>query len=114
MGNTEQEAMWIERALETLPSVPVPAALEMRVLGDFDRVAARRSAGLAGLLDRLRDAVWPGAPVWRPAAILAAALVIGVTAGVVVPLEDEMSEGSEQTASIRLDTPPAFELGENS
>ena len=71
MGNTEQDAMWIEHTLETLPSVPVPAALEMRILGDFDRVAARRSVGLAGLLDRLRDAVWPGAPVWRPAAVLA-------------------------------------------
>ncbi len=114
MGNTEQDAMWVERTLEILPSVPVPAALERRILGDFDRVAARRGAGLAGVFDALRDAVWPGAPVWRPAAILAAALVVGVTVGVVVPLEDEMAEGSEQTASITLDTPPAFELGENS
>jgi hypothetical protein len=114
MGNTEQDAMWVERTLETLPSVPVPAALETRILGDFDRVAARRGAGLAGLLVRLRDTVWPGAPLWRPAAVLAAALVIGMTAGIVVPLEDEMSEGSEQTASVALDAPPAFELGENS
>jgi hypothetical protein len=111
MGNTDQDAMWLESALKTLPTVPVPAGLEQRILADFDAHAARRRTGL---LARLRDAVWPGAPVWRPAFVFGAALVIGLTAGILIPLEDSVAEGSEQTAAISLDAPPAFEIGESS
>jgi hypothetical protein len=111
MGNTDQDTMWLESALETLPTVPVLAGLERRILADFDSVAARRKASL---LVRLRDAVWPGAPVWRPAFVFGAALVLGLTAGILVPLEDASAEGSEQTAAVSLDAPPAFEIGESS
>src|SRR6202008_3426369 len=103
MGNTDQDAMWVESALETLPTVPVPAELERRILADFDQSAARRRASLLG---RLRGAVWPGAPAWRPAFVFGAALVIGLMAGVLIPLEDGMAEGAEQTAAVSLDAPP--------
>ena len=111
MGNTDQDKMWLENALGTLPTVPVPAGLERRILADFDVQAARRRASLLG---RLRDAVWPGVPAWRPAFVFGAALVIGLMAGVLIPLEDGMAEGTEQTAAVSLDAPPAFEIGENS
>jgi hypothetical protein len=102
----------MDRLFDVLPTVPVPSALEARILADFDRVSARRRSGLSGLFHRLGEAVWPGAPLWRPAAVLGAALLIGVTVGVVVPLEDSVSES--ETQSIALDTAPSFEIGENS
>jgi hypothetical protein len=112
MGNTDQDAMWVDNALQTLPTVPVPAGLESRILADFDALAARRRASLLG---RLRDAVWPGAPAWRPAFVFGAALALGLMAGVLIPIEDSMAEGSsEQTAAVSLDAPPAFEIGESS
>jgi len=105
MGNEDEE--WTQDVLKDLPSVSVPPALERRILADFDAQAARRRDGwLAGL----RDAVWPGVPLWRPAGALAFALVVGVTVGTYLPLDD----GVEQTASVALDAPPSFELGESS
>lgn len=101
----DQDEMWAEALLKELPSVPVPAGLERRILADFDRLAARPR-----LFDRLRDAVWPGVPLWRPAGALAFALVVGAIAGSYVPLEDS----TEQTATIALDEPPSFDLGESS
>src|ERR1700760_1354757 len=111
MGNTDQDTMWVENALKTLPAVPVPAGLEARILADFDAVAVRRRSSL---LARFRDAVWPGAPVWRPAFVFGTALVIGLTAGILVPLEEASAESSEQTAAISLEAPPTFEIGESS
>ncbi len=112
------DAAWLDHALKGLPSVPVPAALETRILASFEVVTERRKRGLAGAVDRLagrlRDAVWPGVPVWRPAAALALSLALGIAAGTVFPLEDMMADGGEQIASIALDAPPAFDLGENS
>lgn len=107
MGNADD--MWVDEVLKQLPSVPVPAALQARILGDFDAHPARRI-----LFDRLRDAVWPGAPLWRPASALAAALAFGLAVGTFVPLE-QASASSEQTASIKLDQPPSYvDSGENS
>jgi len=106
----EDDAMWAEALMKDLPSVPATAGLESRILADFDRIAARTPTDRRGWLAGLRDAVWPGVPVWRPAAVLAAALAIGVIMGSTVPLEDS----AEQAASIALDEPPSFDLGEAS
>ncbi|MBV9991810.1 MAG: hypothetical protein JOZ72_11000 [Alphaproteobacteria bacterium] len=102
----DDDAMWAEALLKDLPGVPAPAALERRILADFDRVAARRRGWFASL----SGMVWPGAPAWQPAAVLAAALVVGIVAGSAVPLEDT----TEQAATIALDAPPSFDLGEAS
>lgn len=104
----DQDGMWVDHALTELPSVPVPASLERRILADFDANAVRRGS----LLERLREAVWPDAPLWRPAGALAFALVVGVMAGELMPLED--GEGVEQFATVALDQAPAFDLGESS
>jgi len=115
---TNADAAWLDHALKSLPTVPVPSALESRILASFDAVVERRSHGLRGTLYRLaaglRDAVWPGAAAWQPAAALALSLLVGIAAGIAVPLEDAMADGADQSASIALDTPPAFDLGENS
>jgi hypothetical protein len=37
------------------------------------------------MVRRWRDAVWPGAPVWKPASVLALSLAFGLMAGVLLP-----------------------------
>jgi hypothetical protein len=112
MGNlADDDAMWITEVLKALPTVPVSAALQQNVLRSFDAVAARRRTTVFG---RFRDLVWPGAPAWRPAAALALSLVIGVSAGTLIPLEGAMADSKEQTTSVALDVPPSFDLDENS
>ncbi len=96
--------MWADALLKELPSVPVPAGLEARILADFDRQAMRPRWA-----DRLREALWPGAPLWRPAGAVALALAVGVLVGSYVPLEDE-----QPAQTIALDEAPSFDLGESS
>jgi len=113
MERDNTDALWADAALKRLPAVPVPPALGSRILKDFDRLAERRRAGFRGWYARATAAIWPGVPVWRPAIAFGAALAIGLAVGVLLPLQDEAA-ASEQSASIMLDAPPAFEIGENS
>jgi hypothetical protein len=117
MGNTDlqdEDAVWTTGLLKNLPSVPVPAELQQHILASFDAVSARRHDGFGGAMRRFAGTVWPGVPAWRPAAVLAFSLVIGVIAGTAIPLEGAMADNSEQSVSIALDAPPAFDLDENS
>ncbi len=113
-GNMD-DAAWTGRVLRELPSVPATAALERRILADFDATAARRGRGW---LARLADAVWPGAPVWQPAAALGLSLAVGIAVGVIYPMEDALAGTGDQqqtVASTALEEPPAFfDAGENS
>jgi hypothetical protein len=96
---SEQDARFTDEMLALLPSASVPPALEARILSAFDRVAAQRAPGaLSRLLQGWRDAVWPGAPVWKPASLLALSLAIGVMAGVLLP-SSELASSSTTTAS---------------
>jgi hypothetical protein len=112
------DAAWLNRAVAAQTPPHLSVALQARILGAFDDVTARRNAGFVGALRRLadgfRDAVWPGAPAWRPAAVLALSLVIGAMAGTFIPFEDVLFDNSEQHASVALDAPPAFDLDETS
>ena len=115
MGNLPNEdAEWLDDVLTVMPTVPVTVALQSNILASFDAVIVRRDAGFAGAVRQLAATVWPGAPAWRPAAVLAFSLVVGVMAGTLMPLEDAMADGSEQAASVALDAPPTFDLDENS
>ena len=109
---------WLTDVMAALPSVPVPAALEAQILASFDAVAARRNRGfigfMRGTIGSMRDAVWPGAPAWQPATALALALVIGVAAGALIPFEDAFADNSDQSLALVLDSPPSFDIGENS
>ena len=56
------DAQFVHQILTSLPTTAVPAALEARLLADFDRLAAR-----SGLWRRIGDRLWPGVPAWKPA-----------------------------------------------
>jgi hypothetical protein len=95
--------------------VPATPALQARLLASFDSLGGGRRPRLGGVLRRLGEAVWPGAPAWQPAAVLAASLAIGIAAGALLPLEEALADGADQSAAgIALDSPPSFELGESS
>lgn len=90
-----------DAVLKALPTAAVPAALQARILADFDRVAARRRLGLRtirviGWVERL----WPGVPAWQPASVLALSLVLGLTAGAFVPSQAFARQTSDQLVAI--------------
>ena len=66
------DARELDRALASVTSPSVPAALEHRLLADFDRAQQRWS--LRKLINSGAQIVWPGAPLWQPAAVFAVAL----------------------------------------
>ena len=105
------DGAFAQRALSRLPSVAVPPALEARILADFDAAAARRRRTLwnapARLMGAWRDAVWPGAPAWKPATVLALSLMIGLAAGALVPssalTRDDQTQVSSSDSNSVLD-----------
>jgi len=97
------DAAFAAEVLGRVPTTAVPPALEARVLADFDRIAAVHRHGLVWrLAARWRDRLWPGAPVWQPATLLAASLAVGLVAGALVPLtglSGMTASSTEQTLS---------------
>jgi len=109
--NRKQEARFADEALGLLPSVAVPSALEARILADFDRIAARHAPGrLRRLFLRWRDDLWPGAPLWKPASVLALSLAIGVMAGVLMPMSDLAASTSSEQQYAAGDAPPVVNM----
>ncbi|MEJ0026630.1 MAG: hypothetical protein WDN01_11435 [Rhizomicrobium sp.] len=81
----------LDRLLAMVPAPAVPAALERRILDDFDRLAARGRVATA--LRRAADLVWPGAPVWQPAMAFAVSLMIGLGVAAFAPLGPSPDDG---------------------
>jgi len=82
---------------------PAPAALSARILADFDAVSARRARWK---FSRLIDAIWPGAPAWKPAAVLGLSLMIGLGVGALLPVY-----GPAEDTSIASDASPGIDFG---
>ena len=102
------DTAFADAILKNLPAGAVPAALEARIMADFDRLAARRRPSpLQALVARWSETLWPGAPVWQPASVLALSLIIGLAAGSFVPTVSTVSPVSDQLISA-LDTSVAY------
>src|ERR1700733_10185986 len=98
-----EEAARLDRLLAAAAAPAVPAALERRILVDFDRIASRWS--FAKALRRAADAVWPGAPAWQPACAFALALLIGSGVAAFAPLD--LPQGDDAgTAAFTFDLSP--------
>lgn len=104
------EARELDRALASVTSPSVPAALEHRLLADFDRAQQRWS--LRKTITAVAQSVWPGAPLWQPAAVFAVALTFGIAVAILAPLDLRPSEDS--SASIfALDAAPDSDVGQD-
>lgn len=99
----ESDAARLDRLLaEAAPPPAVPAALERRILADFDRQATRWT--FARLIRRAADAVWPDAPLWQPATAFALALIAGTGFAAFMPFDvPQQDDASAQVFA--LDTP---------
>ena len=102
--NTDlNDALFAGRLFKKLASTPVPAGLEQRILADFDRLAGARgrrpipafAGGARRFAEVWAERLWPGAPLWQPASLLALSLAVGLMAGSFVP---------SRTASASLST----------
>jgi hypothetical protein len=106
-GNQTDDKGFVHDTLKSLPTTAVPAALEARILADFDRVAVRRRSGL---LARFGERLWPGAPAWQPASVLALSLIVGLTAGALLPATATTTAASGEQIVIASDTTPDLDL----
>ena len=79
----------LDAVLTALPPEDVVRGLPHRILGDFDRHVSSRQGHLRRIirdwLEKLGDAVWPGAPLWQPIAAMSVSLLIGLAAGTLLP-----------------------------
>ncbi|HXS05621.1 MAG TPA: hypothetical protein VN723_02430 [Rhizomicrobium sp.] len=89
MSEDISDRQFAERALARLPADPSSPRLEVALLATYDAWRAERGKGpwtalKAGLWE-FGQAIWPGAPLWVPAAAFAASLLVGVLLGASLP-----------------------------
>ncbi len=105
------DAAFAARFLQVLPATAVPPSLERRLLADFDRLAAGRRAGwLTRFAENWAELLWPGAPLWQPASLLALSLVIGLTAGAFVPASTTAASSNTDQTLVASDTSSVMDL----
>jgi hypothetical protein len=113
-AEAQGDAAFAARVLADLPGIPMPGTLEARILADFDAVTARRQSSRWVRALRwargLHEAVWPGAPAWKPASVFALSLLIGLAAGTLVPASALPSVNSVQDETAAVDTVPDLDL----
>jgi hypothetical protein len=98
-----------ERALRRLPQPAPSPSFEAALMAAYDAWNAERARGpwaafKAGLR-RFSETVWPGAPVWVPATVLAAAMLVGAGLGTALP---EVTPAEQPGFS--LEQPASFSL----
>ena len=103
------QARAVDRALASAMLPPISLALENRLLADFDGVQLRWS--LRKSIDIVTRTVWPGAPLWQPAAVFGLALAIGIGVAVLAPLD--LRQADDNSASVfALDAAPDIDVGQ--
>jgi len=104
------EARELDRALASVISPPVSAALERRLLADFDR--AQRRWSLHKAINSVAQIVWPGAPLWQPAAVFGVALTFGIALAILAPLDMRPTDDSS-AGNFALDAAPDSDVGQD-
>ena len=94
MSEDISDRQFAERALARLPADLPSPRLEAALLAAYDAWRAERARGpwaaLKAGLRQFGQTIWPGAPLWAPAAAFAASLLVGVLLGVSLPRVNEM------------------------
>jgi len=107
------DAALVDETLDRLSTEEVPARLRARILAGYDEVATRHTGGAFGLIPRaigrLRDAVWPGAPLWQPASAFAVSLAAGLVLGLLVP-SAVSAHNADPSDNLLVVTPAVFDL----
>jgi hypothetical protein len=101
MNDEDEQLIVLLRDARTRDRAEPASALSARILADFDALSARRWR-----VTRLVDAVWPGAPLWKPAAALGLSLMIGLGVGALLPVYDSSGD-----SSIASDASPGLDFG---
>lgn len=109
MTDKRSDREFAEGALGHLPRTASSPAFEAALLAAYDAWNAERAKGFwaawkAGLR-RFLEIIWPDAPLWAPASVLVAALVIGAGLGAALPAitsADEPGFSLEQPGSFSL------------
>jgi hypothetical protein len=115
-----READALDATLDRVPSAAASASLNARVLAGFDAAAPHLRAGafapLTRAITRVRDLIWPGAPLWQPVSALALSLIVGLVVGVLVPADVYAHGGDDLTASASpgMANMPLADLGQGS
>ena len=97
----DETAEFVTRALARLPELAPPSGLNHALLAAYDAHQAKQ-----GLWQRFCETVWPGTPLWAAPSAFAAALLLGVTLGAVLP-----TTGDTGVTRFSLDQPSNFSLG---
>lgn len=103
------QARALDQALVSATPPSVSLAVENRLLADFDR--AQRRWSLRKSIDAMAGTVWPGAPLWQPAAVFGLALLVGIGVAVLAPLD--LRQGEDNSAGVfALDAAPDIDAGQ--
>jgi hypothetical protein len=104
------QARELDLALACVILPHVSAALESRLMDDFDR--AQRRWSLRKAVHAAADFVWPGAPLWQPATVFGLALAFGIAVAILVPLDLRSSEDGSPNV-FALDSAPDSDAGQD-
>ncbi len=103
----------LDEALDSVRPVEVPARLREQLLTGFERFIEQDRARISRRIGRrvasLRESIWPGAAWWQPAFALSLSILVGVSAGLLIP--DSLSGGSDQQVASVLDAPTPVDIG---
>ena len=106
---TAEDAARLDRLLALAPTPAVPAALERRIMADYDRISARWT--FAKFIRSAAASVWPDAPLWQPAAAFGLALLIGTGVAAFAPLD--VPQQDDASANVfALDSAPDVDAGQ--
>ncbi len=108
LTESPEEAARLDRLLVAATPPSVPAALERRILAEFDRRYLQWS--FAKIWQRAAYMVWPDAPAWQPASVFGLAFVLGLGVAVLAPFDiPQQDDGSASVFA--LDGPPDVDAG---
>jgi len=109
--NDVDDTIFAGKLLKALPTEAVSPALERRILADFDRLAlGHREGWMARFAAGWGELLWPGAPLWQPASLLALSLVVGLAAGAFVPASTTASSSTADQSFAIADTSSVMDL----
>jgi hypothetical protein len=109
--NELDDAAFASKFLKALPTTAVSPSLEQRILADFDHLAlGRRNGWMARFAEGWSERLWPGAPLWQPASLLALSLVVGLTAGAFVPSQTTVAGANADQTLVVADTSSVMDL----